>query len=119
MIIYVNMVRKKNTLGVSKMVNLNNLDHMINKMKQADPELTEVLESVEYKRSRIIFQKRMDLGITQSELAIKANVTQKTISRIEGADVGIRPTTLNKVYGALGLGDSYQDKSFDEISATI
>lgn len=66
-------------------------------------EIKEAFESVEYNRSRNIFKRRMELGLSQRDLADKASVTQKTISRIEGGDPGIRQATLIKVYTALDL----------------
>lgn len=65
--------------------------------------IKEALESTEYSRSRKIFKRRMELGLSQIELADKAGVTQKTISRIEGGDQGIRTSTIIKVYTALNL----------------
>ncbi|AQQ55597.1 helix-turn-helix domain-containing protein [Planococcus lenghuensis] len=62
-------------------------------------------ESPEYARSRVVFKKRMELGLSQMELAEKAQVTQKTISRIEGADEGIRESTIRKVHLALGISE--------------
>ncbi|OED32359.1 hypothetical protein BHE17_07865 [Planococcus maritimus] len=78
------------------------LNDLRNHLMQND-EINEELESVEYDRSRIIFKRRMELGLSQKELADKTSVTQKTISRIEGGDRGIRQTTLVKVYSALNL----------------
>jgi len=57
------------------------------------------------KRSELIFKYRMAVGLTQSELAQQANVTQKTISRIERGDRNVRQTTLKKVYQVLGIPD--------------
>lgn len=78
------------------------LNDLRNRLMQNE-EIKEALESVEYSRSRTIFRRRMELGLSQRELADKADVTQKTISRIEGGDPGIRQTTLVKVYTALNL----------------
>ena len=78
------------------------LTDLRNRLMQNE-EIKEALESVEYNRSRNIFKRRMELGLSQRELADKAGVTQKTISRIEGGDPGIRQTTLVKVYTALDL----------------
>ncbi|MFC4711770.1 helix-turn-helix domain-containing protein [Planococcus dechangensis] len=78
------------------------LNDLRNRLIQNE-EIKEALESIEYKRSRNIFKRRMELGFSQRELADKAAVTQKTICRIEGGDPGIRQTTLIKVYTALNL----------------
>jgi len=58
-------------------------------------------------RSQIIFKQRMNVGLTQSELAEKANVTQKTVSRIERGDTKVRETTLQKVYEVLGITEEH------------
>ncbi|AUD12463.1 MULTISPECIES: helix-turn-helix domain-containing protein [unclassified Planococcus (in: firmicutes)] len=78
------------------------LNDLRNRLMQNE-EIKEAFESVEYNRSRNIFKRRMELGLSQRDLADKASVTQKTISRIEGGDPGIRQTTLIKVYTALDL----------------
>lgn len=78
------------------------LNDLRNRLMQNE-EIKETFESVEYNRSRNIFKRRMELGLSQRDLADKASVTQKTISRIEGGDLGIRQTTLVKVYTALNL----------------
>lgn len=65
------------------------------------------LEIMAEKRSQIIFKQRMSVGLTQSELAERANVTQKTVSRIERGDTKVRETTLQKVYEVLGITDNH------------
>lgn len=67
--------------------------------------IKEILETPEYVRSRVVFNRRMELGLSQVELAEKANLTQKTISRIEGGDQGIRESTIEKVYTALEMNE--------------
>ncbi|PSP26879.1 transcriptional regulator [Halobacteriales archaeon QH_2_65_14] len=44
---------------------------------------------------------RNELGLTQSELAEKANVSQPLIARIEGGDVDPRLSTLRRIVNAL------------------
>lgn len=78
-----------------------NLDQLKSKLIERKPKLEKKLNSKEYNNGRIVFKRRMELGLTQQELAILAGVTQKTVSRIEGADSGIRPSTLKKVFKAL------------------
>lgn len=63
------------------------------------------LELMAEKRSQIIFKQRMSVGLTQSQLAERANVTQKTVSRIERGDTKVRESTLQKVYEVLGITD--------------
>lgn len=65
------------------------------------------LEIMAEKRSQIIFKQRMSIGLTQSELAERANVTQKTVSRIERGDTKVRETTLQKVYEVLGITNDH------------
>lgn len=47
-----------------------------------------------------IRQKRIELGLTQSELAKKAGVSQPLIARIEAGDVDPRLSTLKRIYEA-------------------
>ncbi|MEK4762775.1 helix-turn-helix transcriptional regulator [Viridibacillus sp. FSL E2-0187] len=65
------------------------------------------LEVMAEKRSQLIFKQRMSVGLTQSELAVQANVTQKTVSRIERGDTKVRETTLQKVYDVLGITEEH------------
>ncbi|PSP45602.1 transcriptional regulator [Halobacteriales archaeon QH_6_66_25] len=46
-------------------------------------------------------QRRTDLGLTQSELAEQADVSQPLIARIEGGDVDPRLSTLRRIVNAL------------------
>ena len=46
-------------------------------------------------------QLRTDLGLTQSELANRADVSQPLIARIEGGDVDPRLSTLRRIVNAL------------------
>lgn len=103
---------------------MNNLEDFRKRLVSKNEFAKEVLNSKEYEISRIIFKRRMELGFTQQELARKANVTQKTISRIEGADKGVRESTLSKIFDALNIDvDSVPinqiKKTKDELSATI
>lgn len=68
------------------------------------------LEIMAEKRSQIIFKQRMTVGLTQSQLAEKANVTQKTVSRIERGDTKVRETTLKKVYEVLGITENHLEE---------
>lgn len=84
---------------------MTSLSNFINQVKKNNPAMKTLLESQEHKRSRLVFKHRMNLGLSQTELAKRANVTQKTISRIEGADTGIRESTLEKVFEVLQISD--------------
>lgn len=46
-------------------------------------------------------ERRTSLGLTQSELAGRADVSQPLIARIEGGDVDPRLSTLRRIVGAL------------------
>jgi len=47
-------------------------------------------------------QKRIELGLTQNELAKRAGVSQPLIARIEAGDVDPRLSTLRKIINAFG-----------------
>ncbi|GAB3026661.1 CBS domain-containing protein [Natronobiforma cellulositropha] len=51
-------------------------------------------------------QRRTDLGLTQSELADRADVSQPLIARIEGGDVDPRLSTLRRIVNALETAES-------------
>lgn len=59
--------------------------------------------SKEYAQGGKVFNQRMKIGFTQRELADKAGVTQKTISRIERGVPGIRKKTMEKVCEAMEI----------------
>jgi predicted transcriptional regulator len=51
-------------------------------------------------------ERRTELGVTQSELAAKADVSQPLIARIEGGDVDPRLSTLRRIVTALEEAES-------------
>ena len=51
-------------------------------------------------------ERRNELGLTQSELADRAGVSQPLIARIEGGDVDPRLSTLRRIVGALDEAES-------------
>ncbi|MFP8888609.1 CBS domain-containing protein [Natrialbaceae archaeon A-CW2] len=58
-------------------------------------------------------QQRNDLGLTQSELADRADVSQPLIARIEGGDVDPRLSTLRRIVNALQEAESDVIKAAD------
>jgi len=82
---------------------MNYKEHLAEKMK--NPEFKKAFE--EEKRllelSCAIIEAREKSGLTQKELAIKSNVTQQQLSKIENG-VNCNMLTFIKVSNALGLG---------------
>lgn len=71
------------------------------------PGVTEHLESFTVLMGKKILQRRMALGLTQTELAQLvsekvAAMTQATISKVEAGHEGIKGETYNKLFHALG-----------------
>lgn len=79
-----------------------NWTSFVNQVKKDDI-MRLALDSVEYERSRLVFKKRMALGLSQLDLAEKANVDEQIISRIEGADKGISTGYIAKVMKAIKI----------------
>ena len=63
-----------------------------------------------------IIKRRIEKGLTQTELAKKANLTQTQISRIESAQLG-NINTLSKVLDALDLQLTVKEKT--KLSPTL
>lgn len=61
----------------------------------------EYLDSLSSQLAKEIFKMRMERGLTQQELANRASTTQKTISRIEAGDPGVKIGTYDKVLRTL------------------
>jgi DNA-binding Xre family transcriptional regulator len=81
------------------------------------PEVKEQLNSFSMAIANLVLARRLQLKLTQKELANSANSTQATISRIESGDAGVKLDTLNSIFKTLGLiGISPQ---FKEEAATI
>ncbi|WP_181687187.1 CBS domain-containing protein [Halorhabdus salina] len=64
-------------------------------------------------------ERRTDLGLTQSELADKADVSQPLIARIEGGDVDPRLSTLRRIVNALGEAEGGVLRADDLMNAPI
>lgn len=67
------------------------------------PELEEQLHGLGSIYGKIIFANRLEQGLTQKELADKANLGQKTITRAEGGSENLGTITYNAIFRALGL----------------
>jgi transcriptional regulator with XRE-family HTH domain len=65
-----------------------------------------------------LFQRRIELGLTQAEVAQKAGLKQESIARLENGNVVPRLDTVFKVAHALGMKLTAVDQH-DEEAATI
>lgn len=73
------------------------------KQLSKDPEFVKALKAheVEYHIARSIIQARMNMGITQAELAKKLNTKQSVISRVENAKTTPSISFLKRLATAL------------------
>jgi len=83
-------------------MDLVNLGHRVAK---DIPELHETFFGIAAKFGQLVFAARMEKKLTQNRLAELADVSQKTIHRIEGGSGGITVNTYEKVFAALELSD--------------
>ncbi|OGG61849.1 hypothetical protein A3C87_00425 [Candidatus Kaiserbacteria bacterium RIFCSPHIGHO2_02_FULL_49_34] len=69
-----------------------------------DPETKKAYDALEpeYLLARTLIQKRLDAGLSQSELAKKVGTRQSAISRLESGEGNPTFATLRKVAHALG-----------------
>lgn len=81
----------------------NLLDFTTTMIKESHPDLKETLEGLSPIYARIIFARRIELGLTQTKLADKAGVGLKTISRAEGGFDNLSIDIYNKIFHALDL----------------
>lgn len=68
-----------------------------------NPDLKEQLHGLGALYGKIIFASRMEQGITQRELADKAGIGLKTITRAEGGFENLGIIMYNAIFRALGL----------------
>lgn len=61
------------------------------------------MDEINKKCAEKIRQHRQELGMLQRELAQKSGLPEKTIGRIERAEVDVRIGTLKKIADALGV----------------
>jgi len=80
------------------------------------PEVKEYLQKFSVIIADLILARRMQLGLTQKELAKQAKTTQATISRIESGDDGVKSGTLDNIFQVLKLTQIIPE--FNEESAT-
>ena len=64
-------------------------------------------------------KQRTDLGLTQSELADQADVSQPLIARIEGGDVDPRLSTLRRIVNALEAAERDVIRATDLMHADV
>ncbi|MFD1067312.1 helix-turn-helix domain-containing protein [Oceanobacillus locisalsi] len=105
--------------------NKNLLDMTTSLLKEGHPDLRESLEGLSPVYAKIIFARRLQCGYTQEELANKANIGLKTISRAEGGFDNLSTVTYDKIFQALDLSVKDVAKAMiqlqsndDELAAT-
>ncbi|MHC1625246.1 MAG: CBS domain-containing protein [Methermicoccaceae archaeon] len=64
-------------------------------------------------------QKRIELGLTQSELASRAGVSQPLIARIESGDVDPRLSTLRRIVDALNSAEQQKSTVRDVMHSPV
>jgi len=72
-------------------------------LEEAHPELKEKMEGLSPIYAKIIFANRMKHRLSQQELATRAHVGLKTITRAEGGFDNLSTETYDKIFLALGL----------------
>lgn len=83
------------------------------------PGVEEHMQSFEVRMGETILQRRVELGITQTQLAeivreLGESITQATISKVEAGDRTVGSDTYQKVLSALG-GVKKLDIEFGEL----
>jgi len=73
------------------------------KLIETHPDLQETFNGISAIFGNIIFSKRMELGYTQNELAIKARVSLKTIARAEGGSSNLGADSYERIFRTLRL----------------
>lgn len=82
-----------------------------------NPEVREYLDSFSVIIGNIVYARRMQMNLSQQELARQANTTQKRISLIESATGNVGQDVLDRVFKVLGLANI--EASFDEHAASL
>lgn len=81
------------------------------------PEVREYLNSLSVIIGDIVLSRRIQLNLSQQELAEKARTTQARISQIESAKGNVRQVVLDRVFNVLGL-ESLSPTFHEEAAAT-
>lgn len=92
---------------------------MLKKRARQNPIGAKYLDSLSSGFGKEIFQMRMRNRLTQSELAKISSTTQKTISRIEAGDPGVKIGTYEKVLNALKEYSFRQQEGTRELLETV
>ncbi|WP_342437954.1 helix-turn-helix domain-containing protein [Paenibacillus sp. FSL L8-0436] len=79
------------------------------------PEVREYLDSFSVIIGDMVYARRMQLNLSQQELANRAETTQKRISLIEAAKGNVGQDVLDRVFRELKL--KKLDAQFEELSA--
>ena len=75
--------------------------------------VAEYFDGVSVKMTQEILNIRLKKGLSQTRLAELAGFTQKTISRIEGGDPGVKMETYEKVFMVLNTDGSKILKQYE------
>jgi ribosome-binding protein aMBF1 (putative translation factor) len=63
---------------------------------------------------RRLARRRLDLGLSQTEVAARMGTSQSTVARIESGGSDLRLSTLGRYAGALGTSISYHVEPSEE-----
>ncbi len=91
-------------------------DHLKQRAREI-PEVKEYLDSYSVVIGNIVFARRLQLGLTQAQLAKLAGTTQARISEIESGDSNTTMKVMNDVFRCLKLQSL--NPSFDEQAAAF
>lgn len=69
------------------------------------PEVREYLESFSVVVGNLVQARRIQMGLTQAQLANLAGTKQATISKVEAAKENVTMDTLNRIFSALRLSE--------------
>ena len=84
---------------------MKDFDELNIELESAIPTLANNTDTIAEAFSDIVFSYRVRQGLTQQQLANKAEVAVKTIHRIEGGSRDITDATYEKVFKALDINE--------------